>query len=112
MVILVSKRFLRVTTGHFAQAITLWPFVILKSSKLKEDINLINHERIHLRQQIELLLVPFYLWYVTEFMIRWIIQKDSNKAYHSISFEKEAYLHERDRKYLKTRKFFSFIKYL
>ncbi|UKJ07982.1 hypothetical protein [Solitalea lacus] len=110
--ILVSKRFLKMLTGNFAQAITLWPFVILKSTELKKDWTLINHERIHLRQQIELLLVFFYLWYAIEFLARWIICRDTNKAYHHICFEKEAYLNDNNPEYLNTRKLFSFLKYL
>ena len=40
------------------RGITLWPFIVLnKHEKGKEA--LLNHERIHLRQQIELLVIPF-----------------------------------------------------
>ncbi|POY39090.1 hypothetical protein C3K47_00915 [Solitalea longa] len=110
--VIVSKRFLKFFTGNFAQAITLWPFVIIKSSELRTDRSLLNHERIHLRQQLELFLIGFYLWYAIEFLIRWIKKKDANDAYHAICFEKEAYLNDLNFDYLKDRKFFAFIKYL
>lgn len=36
---------------------------------------------------------------------------NSRTAYYNISFEKEAYEHEKDVEYLKRRKFWGFIKY-
>lgn len=110
--ILVSKRFLNLATGKFAQAITLWPFIILKSKELRSDESLINHERIHLRQQIELLLIGFYLWYFIEFLIRLAQKKNFTNAYYAISFEREAYLHDLDFGYLKHRRIFAFFKYI
>jgi hypothetical protein len=92
--------------------ITLWPFVILKHPSLKKDAVFINHESIHLRQQAELLLVLFYVWYGIEFIFRWFQYKNRLKAYRNISFEREAYQHEQDFEYLKNRKFFGFLKFL
>jgi len=92
--------------------LSLWPFIILKNNRLKEDTVLINHERIHLKQQIELLILPFYVFYVFEWLIRSLIYFDSYKAYQNISFEREAYLNEKNMNYLKKRRPFSFIKYL
>jgi len=63
--ILISKYL--VPKGYVG--ITIFPFVFLKHKYLKTDINLVNHENIHLRQ-LELLIVLFYLWYVIEFFIR------------------------------------------
>lgn len=89
-----------------------WPFIFVKRVGLKEDAVFINHERIHLRQQIELLIIPFYLWYFTEYLIHLIYLKSRHAAYHAISFEKEAYAKERDFEYLKNRQFWGFLKYL
>ena len=72
----------------------------------------INHEKIHTRQQIELLILPFYLWYFTEYLFRLIQYRDRLKAYHNISFEREAYANEKDLSYLKSRSFWSFLKYI
>ena len=91
---------------------SLWPFVILKYRVQKEDKVFLNHERIHLRQQIELLVVPFYLIYVLEFMLRLLQYKNRNKAYRNISFEREAYQNEKDLEYLKTRPFWRVFRYL
>jgi len=92
--------------------LTIFPFVFLKSKALKADAVLINHEKIHLRQQLELLILPFYLVYVFEFLIRFIQYKNWHKAYRNISFEREAYANEKYLDYLKQRPFWRFLKYL
>ncbi|MBP0903231.1 hypothetical protein ACFSKN_14765 [Mariniflexile gromovii] len=92
--------------------VTCYPFVFLKTKELKLDSVLINHENIHLRQQIEILVIPFYFIYGVEFVIRLIQYKNWRAAYRNISFEREAYAHETQLDYLKQRKFWSFLKYL
>ena len=92
--------------------ITLFPFIILKKPEFKHDRLLINHEKIHLRQQLELLVVFFYLWYVVEYYYWYSKLKNHYLAYKSISFEREAYAMEDDLNYLETRKFWSFWKYI
>ncbi|TJY31835.1 hypothetical protein [Pontimicrobium aquaticum] len=105
--ILISKYL--VPKGY--TGLTIYPFVFLKHQKLKEDMTLINHERIHLRQQLELLIFPFYIIYVTEFLIRLLQYKGWKRAYRNISFERECYLNENNLGYLKTRKLWTFITY-
>ncbi|EWH12591.1 hypothetical protein KLA_13856 [Cellulophaga geojensis KL-A] len=90
----------------------MWPFIILKSDALRDDDSLINHEKIHLRQQLELLVLPFYIVYLFEFLIRCLFYWDSYRAYQNLSFEREAYFNEDNPNYLNERKPFSFIKYL
>jgi len=92
--------------------LSIWPFIFLKNDSLKEDIFLINHEKIHLVQQKELLIIPFYIIYITEWVLRSICYFDTYKAYQNLSFEREAYLNEKDLDYIKNRSAFSFIKYL
>lgn len=104
--ILISKYL--VPKGYVG--ITIFPFVFLKHKHLKTDINLVNHEKIHLRQQLELLIIPFYLWYGIEFFIRLLVYKNWNEAYKNISFEREAFSNEKDLNYLKSRPFLNFIK--
>lgn len=108
MIILVINKFF----GKRFLGITLWPFILIKNQALKGDKILINHEKIHLRQQIEMLVIPFYLWYVIEYLFRLLQYKDRHLAYKNISFEREAYTHEKNIEYLKTRRFFMFISYL
>ncbi|MCP4051980.1 MAG: hypothetical protein GY739_02750 [Mesoflavibacter sp.] len=91
-------------------AITIYPFIVLKHKRQKDDMILINHEKIHLRQQLELLVIGFYLWYFIEFLLRIIKFKNWYRAYLNISFEREAYKNENDLNYLKSRSFWSFFK--
>lgn len=91
--------------------LTLYPFIFLKNEKLKFDAVLLNHERIHLMQQLELLILPFYLCYGLEFVVRFVHYKNWSTAYRNISFEKEAYENEKNLYYLKTRCWLGFIKY-
>lgn len=93
------------------RGLALFPFVFVKHSLDKENPIFINHERIHLRQQLELLVIPFFLWYFLEFLVRFIQYKNWNLAYRNISFEREAYSNEKDLGYLKRRSFWSFLKY-
>lgn len=106
--IFISKHI--VPNGYLG--ITIFPFVLLKTKTLLVDAVLINHERIHLKQQLELLIVPFLIWYSIEFIIRLIIYKNWSRAYRNISFEREAYSKESCLEYLNDRKFWSFLKYL
>jgi len=92
--------------------LTVFPFVFLKNTRFKTDYILINHEKIHLKQQLEMLLIPFYLVYGFEFLIRLIQYKNWNLAYRNISFEREAYTNELNLDYLKRRPFWGFLKYL
>src|SRR5690554_8202319 len=71
--------------------ITVFPFVFVRDRFCAESTSFINHEKIHLRQQLELLIVPFFIWYFVEFFIRWIQFKNKKQAYRNISFEREAY---------------------
>lgn len=94
------------------RGITLFPFIVVSERVLKENPVMINHEKIHIRQQIEMLILPFYIWYGIEFVVRILICKDKNKAYRNISFEREAYENEKDLNYLKKRPFWKFLNYI
>lgn len=94
------------------RGITLFPFIIVSGKELKQNLVTINHEKIHIRQQIELLILPFFIWYGIEFLIKRIRYKDKNTAYRNISFEREAYENEKDLNYLKQRSFWRFLNYL
>ncbi|GEL09631.1 hypothetical protein SAMN05192550_1364 [Flavobacterium glycines] len=94
------------------RGLTLYPFVFLKYPGDKTNAVFVNHERIHLRQQIELLILPFFIWYIFEFLFLFLKYNNKNRAYRSISFEREAYSNESDLDYLNKRKFFGFWKYL
>lgn len=112
MWILISPWFIKWFTPKEVAGITIFPFIILNKKELKQDNVFVNHELIHIYQQLELFFIPFILWYYAEFFFRLLIYRNIQKAYRNISFEREAYLNETNFDYLKTRKFFSFLKYL
>lgn len=87
-------------------AITLFGFVFTADKRLI-DKQVKNHELIHCQQQLEWLYIPFYILYIGEWL--WYLAKyrDSDKAYRSISFEREAYDHEDDMDYLRQRRHFA-----
>lgn len=91
------------------KAITIFPFIFTKNAICKSNVVLMNHEKIHLRQQIELLIIPFYLWYGLEYLVHLIRLKDKRGGYRAISFEEEAYENEFDLNYLKKRRFWNFL---
>lgn len=92
--------------------LAIYPFIFIKNKSLSDNETLINHEKIHLKQQLELLWVFFFVWYIVEFVIHLMRYRNWNKAYHNISFEREAYHNESDLDYLKYRKTLDFLKYL
>jgi len=92
--------------------ISIFPFIFLSTAASKSSRVLINHEKIHLKQQLELLVLPFYIWYMLEFLIRFAYYQNRERAYRNISFEREAYAKEHDLSYLSCRKFWSFLNYL
>ena len=90
---------------------TFFPFVFLTDKKDKEHDVLMNHEKIHIRQQVELLIIVFFVWYFMEYLVRLIQFRNRREAYYNISFEREAYTNEKDLDYLKKRPFWNFLKF-
>ncbi len=92
--------------------IALFPFIFIRKPEDKENKILVNHEKIHLKQQLEMLIIFFYIFYLIEYYY-WVFKlKDPYSAYRRISFEREAYTNESDLNYLKKREFWAFRKYL
>lgn len=92
--------------------LAIYPFIFLKNKSLSDNWVLINHERIHLKQQLELLWIFFFIWYTSEFLFRLLLLRNWNDAYKAISFEKEAYENEGNPNYLNERKSWAFLTYL
>ena len=110
--IIVNKRLVKTITFNFASAIALYPFILLSDACLLKDEHTLFHEKIHLRQQLELLIVVFYIIYVIEYLIGRAKGYSHFQAYMNISFEREAYANEKNSNYLNEKKWFSFINYL
>ncbi|GAB4340773.1 MAG: hypothetical protein OHK0038_20300 [Flammeovirgaceae bacterium] len=111
MFLIVLPKFLR-KKWIFWNAIALFPFVILKYDYLKYDKILMNHEKIHLRQQIELLVLPFYILYIAHFFFNYLNFNNFYDSYKNIFFEKEAYSNDSNLNYLKNRKLWAAFQYL
>lgn len=92
--------------------LTVFPFIFLKNKKSIEDTCFLNHEKIYLKQQAELLWIFFFVWYSIEYGVQILQYKNHDAAYKNINFEKEAYKNEQDLNYLEFRKTFAFLKYL
>ena len=92
------------------RAMAIWPFILLKKREDKENTTLINHERIHHIQQLELAWIFFFVAYFIHYAWNRLISKMSHAdAYRSIIFEKEAFRNEADLKYLSTRNPFNYV---
>lgn len=115
-------------------SMNLYGLLFTKRDNLRDDI--INHEKIHSTQILELAVVGilitlllififdisywylllggslFYAWYVIEYIFVRFFHKKQNDAYHDISLEEEAYNNEDDLNYLDNRKWFAWFKYL
>jgi len=102
--------FVSTITFGWAAGITLAPFGIYAKEKYLTWQSMINHESIHWKQQMEMLIIFFYLWYLIEWIIRIFV--NGKKAYISLAFEREAYQNDDNLDYLKTRKRFSWFKYI
>ena len=92
-------------------AMALWPFILVKKQEMQHDAVLINHERIHHRQQVEMGIVLFYLVYLINYLYNLAKYRAHYRAYREIIFEREAYAMEGDMSYLKSRGFFQFVKF-
>lgn len=114
-------------------AIMLFGMVFTRYSKL--DNVSINHEWYHTKQWQDIFIaglittiiltgiapiwwavgglffsaVAYYIWYGIEYLVHYCKLKDHSKAYHAVSFEKQAYALEDD--FLSEYKHFSWIKF-
>lgn len=88
--------------------ITLAPFGIYLKEKYLDDPRVINHEKIHWKQELEMLVIPFYIWYFVEWFIK--VPVYGKHAYNAISMEREAHDNDHIPDYPETRKKFSWIK--
>ena len=69
-----------------------------------------NHEAIHTAQMKEMLYIPFYVWYVIEWIVKLFIY--GKNSYRHISFEIEAFENDDNLNYLSSRTRFAWWKYI
>ncbi|MPR33090.1 hypothetical protein [Salmonirosea aquatica] len=94
----------------WVEGMALFPLVLVKSDR--PGWILLNHERIHLRQQLEMGFILFYVWYLTEYLIHLLHYRNHYRAYRAISFEREAFRHETSADYLRLRPNWAFLQYI
>lgn len=96
--------------------ISIFPVIILREKYRDSNEKfwvdrakqVINHESIHFQQALELGVIPFYVWYVLEWLFK--LPFYGAKAYEAISFEREAYGNDSDLDYLNKRVRYNWIK--
>lgn len=111
-VAIYSKGLLKLIGIKNAKAFAIFPIMGFKDESF-ETQRIINHEKIHFRQQIELLFIGEILCRLIERLyLRLFLSKNSLDSYKLCCFEQEAYLNQDNDNYLKDRKLFSFIKYI
>ena len=89
-------------------AITLFPFVISREPMSEATT---RHETIHIRQQMEMLVIFFYLLYYWDYMVGYFRYGNLTDAYYRIRFEQEAYENHHDEEYLDIRPLFAWTDY-
>lgn len=87
-----------------------FPFILVAKDASNPE-KTINHEKIHRRQIIECLIIPFYILYLFFYFSGLITCAGKHsKAYHSIPFEREAYNNDDDLNYLSKRKLYAWVR--
>jgi hypothetical protein len=100
--------------------IAIFPFVFINKKNYERYYKdfpnqyktLINHETVHTMQQVECLVIPFYLFYFISYLINRVKGYGGFHAYRNNIFEMEAYDNEHDLTYLGKRKWFAWTKYI
>ena len=78
--------------------ISIFPIVVLREKhkdpktavRFVKSATTHRHETIHFRQQLEMLVIPFYVWYVVEFLVKLIrYGKNRGEMIYKISNEKK-----------------------
>lgn len=95
-----------------ATGMAIFPFILVKRPEIKQHARIINHEYIHLRQQLELFILPFYILYLSHYFINLVRYKNHHQAYLNIVFEREAYQKDFDLNYLNKRKLWSWVRFI
>ncbi len=114
--IILSKTlalFFKKVFGFPVGAVALFPFILVRDSEILNNPEYINHESIHIRQYIETAIVGLLIVGLLQyFYALFILRKSRLQAYYFMSHEQEAHQNDQNPNYLKTRKWFSFYKYL
>ena len=102
-------------------AINLFGIIFVRQGR-RADSELLRHEAIHTKQMREMGYLPFYVWYLAEWVLRFlfavltlpIVTKNGRRhhlhnAYAHLLFEREAYRHASEADYLSHRKHYAWL---
>jgi hypothetical protein len=115
--IVISNRIVKilgrvVSLGDNAMGITFYPFLFVREDTRYHE-ELIRHETIHIRQQLELLIVGAWLLYIIEYIYaRYIKKLDARQAYYYTALEQEAHRNAANVHYLQERKPYAVLRYI
>lgn len=84
-------------------ALTIGPVIMFNG---KYDHITLNHESIHCQQYMETFYIGFLIIYLYDYIKNRLSGMLPIEAYENIRAEKEAYMYENDKEYLKSRKRF------
>jgi len=103
----------RIGTGsNEAKGLAFFPFIFVRSEEFVLPW-LIDHERIHHRQEIETLFIGIILLSLFEVLYaRVVLRKNKMQSYLYTAAEQEAYLNMHDTTYLTKRSVGAFFKYI
>lgn len=101
-----------ISLGDGAMALTIYPFIFVRKDT-RNNTELIRHETIHIRQQLELLIVGAWILFFVEYLYaRYIKKLDARQAYYYTSSEQEAHRNAMSENYLSIRKPYAMLKYI
>lgn len=99
--------------GFSCGAFTVFPFIFVRDRKILNNREYINHERIHIYQYMETLVVGLVVIALCEYIYaRIFLKMKSLDAYYFMSHEQEAHQNDTDMEYIKQRKCFSLFYYM
>ncbi|MES2225054.1 MAG: hypothetical protein V4478_03650 [Patescibacteria group bacterium] len=101
-----------VSLGTNAMGITVYPFIFVRTDTRGHE-GLVRHETVHIRQQLELLLVGAILLFIVEYIYaRFIKRLDARQTYYYSAMEQEAHRNTKNTNYLNERKPYAVLKYI
>lgn len=116
-ILIISESVVRIigrigTGSNEAKGLAFFPFIFVRSEEF--DVPwVVDHERIHHRQEIETLFVGLAVLSLIEFVYaRFVLKKNKMQSYLYTSAEQEAYLHMNNPNYLQERKIWALFKFV
>ncbi len=90
------------------KGIMLFPFIVLDRKINRKNVT--NHETIHFYQARELLVIPFYVIYILNYLVNLLRFLNHTDAYLNVIFEKEAYRFQHNMTYISKRKPYAWLR--